>query len=386
MISNLKFLFFLALLSFFSYLVHAQEITCIIKGKVVGRDSKNILLKKATDDVRTVRITIPIKDNTFEYKLSIPASEAYELIFEDELHNGVGRPIVFFPESGEINFILYPMAEYEKNEITGGALNQVFKDFNMAVEEDLKPKFEPKYKALQDSLDMLISNSEGESAKAKLIKEKMKAAYQETIEWRYNYIKNNPTLVSYYFLIDDLLNIKNNGFNIEDIRDGFNIISKKYPQHPYTERLRTMLESYEGIRVGGRYIDFSAPDLNGNTVKLSDLIRDKVTLLDLWASWCGPCIRTSRTIIPVYEEFKDKGFTVIGVARESKNSKKMEKVLEREQYPWLNLIELDDKNEIWRKYNLSFAGGGIFLVDKEGKIVAIDPSAEELREILHEML
>jgi hypothetical protein len=52
----------------------------------------------------------------------------------------------------------------------------------------------------------------------------------------------------------------------------------------------------------------------------------------------------------------------------------------------LNLIELDNRNRIWSKYNISGSGGSTFLVDKNGLIIAIHPDAEELDKLLQEIL
>jgi len=140
------------------------------------------------------------------------------------------------------------------------------------------------------------------------------------------------------------------------------------------------------VKVGGSYIDFSAPDLEGNMVKLSDQIKGKVALIDLWASWCGPCRRLSSSMIPIYEAFKDKGFTVVGIARENNNTDAMKKAIEQDKYPWLNLVELNDKGNIWEMYGAGNSGGCTYLVDKDGKILAIHPSAEEVTKILTELL
>ena len=91
-------------------------------------------------------------------------------------------------------------------------------------------------------------------------------------------------------------------------------------------------------------------------------------------------------MIPVYEEYKDKGFTILGVAREMNNSENMEKAIEKYKFTWLNLIELDDQNKIWRKYDIPFSGGGTFLIAEDGDIVAIDPTAEEVRDYLSNLL
>lgn len=55
----------------------------------------------------------------------------------------------------------------------------------------------------------------------------------------------------------------------------------------------------------------------------------------------------------------------------------MHKAVKKDGYPWLSLLELNDKNQIWLKNGVSNAGGGGFLIDDEGTILAVYPDAEE---------
>ena len=146
-----------------------------------------------------------------------------------------------------------------------------------------------------------------------------------------------------------------------------------------------MLISGNSINVGGRYIDFTAPDATGKEFKLSGLIEGKVALIDLWASWCGSCRVKSKSMISVYEKYKEKGFTVVGVARE-RNVADMVHAVEQDEYPWLNLVELEDREKIWQKYGVGNGGGKVFLIDKSGIILAVNPTAEEVITILEEQL
>jgi peroxiredoxin len=396
-----------------------KEISCIIKGKVKGRASDTIFLSKGTEDFRFSHIIIPIKDSSFQYKLVIPQTEVYFLIFKDELEQGFMRPIFLFPENGEINCKLYPFDEYGKNQIEGGKLNKEYTDYSKMHEEIFKPKYQP----LNDSSNALMMRNEyfsdemikiqkdlqnvkddkarlllfnklediqstgaDLSLNGKAIKEKMDMIGEEMNRWRYDYIEKHPSYMTYYFIFQDLMSIKYNKINIDDIKRNNEIFSKKYPNHPYAKLIKEMLVSLENIKVGGKFIDFSAPDLNGKVFILSEVINGKVALIDLWSSWCGPCIMTSRSMIPVYNEFKDKGFTICGVASEYNNTNRMRNAVEREKFPWINLVELDHKNQVWEKYGIPHAGGGTFLVDKDGKILAISPTAEEVRNMLNEKL
>jgi len=58
--------------------------------------------------------------------------------------------------------------------------------------------------------------------------------------------------------------------------------------------------------------DFALPDAQGQTVRLSDL-RGRPVLVNLWASWCGPCQAEMPEMQEVYEAYQDQGFTILAV-------------------------------------------------------------------------
>lgn len=67
-----------------------------------------------------------------------------------------------------------------------------------------------------------------------------------------------------------------------------------------------------GLDVGQTPPPFTLKDLAGNDVSLSDFA-GKVVVLDLWATWCGPCRQEIPLLVTLYEEFKDRGLVVVGV-------------------------------------------------------------------------
>ena len=128
---------------------------------------------------------------------------------------------------------------------------------------------------------------------------------------------------------------------------------------------------------GAPYQDFTLPDTEGNRVSLSSLIDGKVALLDLWASWCGPCRSNSRLLVPIYEKYKDAGFTVVGAAREFKDSE-WRKALAQDAYPWTNLIALGEDHAVWTLYGVANGAGARFLIGPDGTILKINPTPEEV--------
>lgn len=397
----------------------ATQIHCKLKGTVINRpQSSRLVLTKENGDERVLAKYIPIRNGEFEYELNCDYEESYSLAFYDEMANGGWRPIKFFSDSDLISFKLFPMEEYDKNVVEGGKLNDEYGKY-MAMQESMlqSTKFQKQVDSLRnagkfesekmnslweqmnatedntkkDSLrtiaQKMYDSGEAYTAEANDLMKLSKDLNLKSYNWEKEYIKGNSSIVAYSLLINQMHRAAD--FSKEDIPQYIEIYnsvySKKYPAHPYTEKMGNMISSYSSVKIGGSFIDFTAPDFSGNPVTLSGQIKGKVALIDFWASWCGPCRRNSMSMIPVYEKYKDKGFTVVGIARErgltaAVNAAKTDK------YPWKNLVEIQDAGKLWEKYGLGNSGGGSFLVDQNGTILSIAPSAEEVKTILDKML
>ena len=330
----------------------AQNIRCKLEGKVIGRNSKSLLLLKVTEDFRFDGIKIPIVKNAFSYEFEAPFVEKYQLIFEDEIEDGGWKPVGFFAENCTINFELHSLEDYAQNTISGGELTRKMVRFNQQMINK------------RDSIRTLDPG------------------------WKYEYIKQHPDVFSYSLILEliERYSDEKKDIDIKAVTELFSTFSKLYPSHPYTQKIAEMLNAIHNLKVGDHFLDFSAPTVDGEVKKVSELIKGKVAVIDMWASWCGPCRYLSKSMIPVYEKYKDKGFTIVGVAAEFKTKEQFKAAVKKDKYPWTNLIELDKQNGIWNKYNIDGGGGNTYLVDSNGVILAIHPKAEELEKILGDIL
>lgn len=322
-------------------------------------------------------------------------------------------------ENREVEVELYPMNKFEQNKMSGGELNTNFFYLNKGIIAQYNDKLNELYKSIQgrddiytieyrqcmDSLslddlpqdeqtklyrriDQLRTedkqyNDEGKSI-VKQIMDVRKVVEDNVIES----IKQNPdeaSLAKLYMLISD------NSFQPDLEKNQqysdmfYNYFATKFASNPMSLKI---IENFDALKIkeGCDFIDFEAPDLDGNVYKLSELIKGKVVVLDLWASWCAPCMRTSKSFIPVWEKYKNRGFEIIGVAREGEDTKAMKAAIQRLGLEWLNLVEQNDKAKIWVKYGAGNAGGRVILIDSNGKIVDMDFTAEELENHLEKLI
>ena len=74
---------------------------------------------------------------------------------------------------------------------------------------------------------------------------------------------------------------------------------------------------FDSGQVGKIAPDFTLPSAAGGEISLSDY-KGKLVLLNFWASWCPPCRAEIPGFIKIQEEYKDKGFTIVGAAIENK--------------------------------------------------------------------
>ncbi len=123
------------------------------------------------------------------------------------------------------------------------------------------------------------------------------------------------------------------------------------------------LKGGDGDLVGKPVPAFTAKDSNGQTIDTAQF-KGKVTLINFFASWCGPCKKEFPELVTLQKEHKAKGFQVIsiGVDREADRSLEFAKGFEA---PWG--IIADQESELMGKFNV-YSMPATFIIDREGVI------------------
>ena len=135
------------------------------------------------------------------------------------------------------------------------------------------------------------------------------------------------------------------------------------------ERIMAEKEKNKPLGIGKIAPDFEELMVDRKTMlKLSDL-RGKVVLIDFWASWCGPCRRENPNVVKTYNQYKDKGFTIMSVSLD-KDLAKWKAAIAADQLSWPNHVS--DLGGWQSKVSRLYQVGSVpytVLIDAEGKII-----------------
>ncbi len=195
-------------------------------------------------------------------------------------------------------------------------------------------------------------------------------------------IKSNKGDIAVLMFLDMFPKEQNAALHQEVI----NALHNTYPQHPIVKERWNMMNSPAGkTSIGAIAPELAFKDPDGNIRKLSDL-RGKVVLVDFWASWCGPCRRESPNVRNVYAKYHDKGFEVFSVSLD-RDYNSWVKAIKDDQLVWPNHVS---DLKYWSSEAAAIYGVRsipcMFLLDKEGRIVAKDLRGEALERAVKQMV
>lgn len=173
---------------------------------------------------------------------------------------------------------------------------------------------------------------------------------------------------------------------LEDLKGKYGRYLLTDDQHSRLKAIDTKL-ALNVSKPGQVAINFTYPDLEGRKVSLTDF-KGKVVLVDVWATWCGPCKAELPSLKKMEEEMRDKDIVFMSVSVDvEKDHQKWKDFVAKEQLKGVQLFA-SGWSDIARVYDIK--GIPRFMVfDKKGNIVTIDaprPSGTELKLLLESEL
>lgn len=258
--------------------------------------------------------SLPVVDNRFEWQKKDSLPQRITLIYP-------GGICDFYCDSTDIRLTLYT-AEKQKNSIQGCVVNKLRTTYeknlpvNLVQQKQYIADFVSQYSNTILAVDILYQNS------ARL-------------------------------------------FEVKELRKLFDKIPEEIRQG-YGKQLNNYLKIKEKSDIGEKFTDLELTDRNGKTVKLSSIVaKNKLTLLDFWASYCGPCREEGKILLKHYKALKKKGFEVYAVSLD-RDKEKWRKAIEADKTPWIHVWA--DENELVQIYPVR-AIPQIFVINQEGTIL-----------------
>lgn len=118
------------------------------------------------------------------------------------------------------------------------------------------------------------------------------------------------------------------------------------------------------------YYEFTATDLNGNEVSLTNLLQNGPVLIGFWATWCSPCKEEMKEMQKIYDKFKAQGFTYLALNQDNQKSlSKVKPFIESHNYTFPVVFDTDKK--IYEGYSGRDDIPYSILIDKNKNIVAV---------------
>ncbi len=154
----------------------------------------------------------------------------------------------------------------------------------------------------------------------------------------------------------------------------------------WPEPVAENMEALIGLNLGNQFPEVALQNPDGEKVSLSDL-NARVVLVDFWASYSMACNEANCYYFkPLYNEFKDQGFEIYAVSADSSASSWIH-AIQRDQLDWVQVSDLKgfDESPVFDQFAVDSLPTN-YLLDKEGKIIAINVNVNDLETTLSEVL
>ena len=341
-----------------------QNKTFMVNVGLTNGNEKTVYLQKFVDNV-PVTIDSAVIQNDLA-TLTAPVDNP-QILYALKV-KGMRGSMPFFADNKDVSFVgdmntpqaVEIMASETQAELD--AYNDQLKAFDTQI-RDL-------YVVMQQAF------SDNDSIKMDSLNKVGTALMEQQDSFRDDYIKAHPNSFVTHYILDGV----KQDYPIDQLKE---LVGTFTTESIYRDHLNDYIAKQERLDVGQPFIDFTLKTNDGNEVVLSEIIpQNKLTLVDFWASWCGPCRKENPVVKAAYEQFHGLGFGVIGVSVDQDEAAWLQAV-EEDQLPWTQVR--DAQNKVSENYMIYYIPSN-FLFDNNGTMVAKGLRGEELTAKLAELL
>ena len=274
----------------------------------------------------------------------------------------------FFADNKDVVFV-GDMNNPQDIEIMASETQAELEAYNNQLEE-ISMKIRDLYAVMQQAF------SDNDSVKMDSLNKVGTALMEQEDNFRDEYIKAHPDSFVAHYILDGV----KQDYPLNQLQD---MVGAFTTESIYRDHLNEYITAMERLEVGQPFIDFTLNTKEGEKISFAEVIaQNKVTMVDFWASWCGPCRQENPVVKAAYEQFHELGFGVISVSVDQDEAAWLQAV-EEDQLPWTQVR--DSEHKVSEDYMIYYIPSN-FLYDQHGTMVAKSLRGKDLAEKLAEIL
>lgn len=341
----------------------------IIQGTAAGAADGDTIFLQNFDGSNMIKMDSTIvKNGMFEFK-GMPDS-LVESRYVTYMKGDNRMSAMLFVEKGTIQVALEP----DNSKVSGTPNNdllQQFSDMFASISKELNEAYQ------KSQLDSTLTEEQRDSVE-QMLDRKQEEGLNKVFDM---VVANIDKPVGVY-----LLSSFGPSFDVKKMQPLFERIPAAYSNRPEIVSLKEYVETAAKTAEGETYIDFTMNTPEGTSVKLSEYVsKNTYTLIDFWASWCGPCKKEMPTVVEAYAKYKGKGFGVVGVSLDN-NAESWKQAISDLQMTWPQMSDLKG----WQCEGAALYGvraiPATVLVDQQGTIIARNLRGADLMKKLDELM
>lgn len=355
----------------------------LISGEAKGiPNGKMVFLKMKNDNGIVINMdSAKVNDGKFEIKGKVKEPAILALFVQ-----GLRQPIPFILETGEIE-VTVDKDSIWKSKIGGTYNNDEFQNFNTKLNGFQKRLVDFQNKNMQKGMEYQQSNNK---AGLESLNKQYSSIKKEMDDFMFNFPEENKE--AYISLVLLQSRFESPKFNLDEVKKIYNSYSDDLKATKIGKSIQeklNIIEKNSKIKpetalIGKMAPDFSAKNPQGQLVSLKQSL-GKVTIIDFWASWCGPCRAENPNVVALYNELHSKGLNIIGVSLDE-DANKWNEAIAKDKITWTQVSNLKKwKDPIAISYGIEQIPS-TFILDSNGIILEKDLRGEELKTKVKELL
>lgn len=283
------------------------------------------------------------------------------------------KAVNFFLEASNIQ-ISANAEDLDNTEVKGSTSHEELMELKMRL-----TPMEQASKVLYEAYS--AASAEGDTTKLKELEASFEALQDEQNQAVKKFIQDYPSSYVAPYALGMYLVYE---MTADQLETALNLLSEAVHNSSDFVRLSERAQVLKKVAEGQPAVDFTLDDPEGREVSLSSF-KGKYLLIDFWASWCGPCRKENPHVVQVYEDFRDKGFEILGVSLDTRRDAWID-AIEKDGLDWFHVSDLKGwQSSAGQLYGVNSIPHTV-LLDKDGMIIAKGLRAKELRNMLETLL